>query len=275
MQTAARVKGFTLLEMVMVIVILGIIAATIAVFMRAPIDAYRDTTRRAALADVADTSLRRIARDLRKALPNSVRSASNQCIEFIPTRTGGRYRAQPDAGVPGNQADAVLDFSLADTRFNMLGNNDAWPLDQRIRAGDWVAVYNLGIPGADAYAGDNTTVVTAVTAAAETAITIAAKQFPLASASNRFHVIPGDEKIVSYVCSGGRLLRSAHHDYANPCPVSGATVAVLANTVASCDFDYSGSDLRRNALVRLRIVLTDAGGESVSLYQEVHVGNTP
>ena len=267
--------GFTLIEMVMVIVIMGVIAATVAVFIKQPVDAYVDTSRRAALTDVADTALRRMARDIRKALPNSLRSPNNQCVEFIPTRTGGRYRADVDSGVGGNQAAAVLDFTTADTSFNLLAANDAWPPEQRIRVGDVIAVYNLGISGADAYAGDNTAAVTGVTSGGESTISIAARQFPLASASNRFHVIPGDETIVSFVCSGGRLLRSANHAYGNSCPSTGATVSVLADKVSACNFVYNGSDLQRNALVQMAITLTDASAESVSLYHEVHVHNTP
>ena len=268
-------RGFTLIEMLMVIVLLGVIGATVAVFIRKPVEAYFDTARRAALTDIADTALRRMARDINQALPNSIRSTSSQCIEFIPTKTGGRYRAAPDSGVSGDQSDAVLDFTVADTSFNMLGNNSALPVDQQIQVGDVIAVYNLGISGADAYAGDNTSVVTAVVAGPETSIAIVAKQFPLASGSNRFHVISGSEKIVSYVCSGGNLLRSSNHAYANSCPSSGATVAVLAGNVASCNFVTSGSDLQRNALVQLTISLADTSGESVSLYHEVHVNNTP
>ncbi|MCH8814298.1 MAG: hypothetical protein IH957_04250, partial [Chloroflexi bacterium] len=33
-------------------------------------------------------------RDIRKALPNSVRNPSPDCIEFLPTRTGARYRVE-------------------------------------------------------------------------------------------------------------------------------------------------------------------------------------
>lgn len=268
-------QGFSLIELVMVIVIMGVIGATLAVFMRAPVDAYLDSGRRAALTDLADTAVRRMARDIARALPNSLRTPSPQCVEFIPTRTGGRYRAEPDSGVAGNQAAAVLDFTVADTSFNMLANNASLPAEQRIVANDVVVVYNLGVPGADAYAGDNTSVVAAVSAGSESTISIAAKQFPLASASNRFHVVPGNEKIVSFVCSGGRLLRSSDHAYANSCPTSGATVSVLANNVSACNFVYNSSDLQRNALVQMTITLTDGSGESVGLYHEVHVGNTP
>ena len=263
------VRGFTLIEMVMVIVILGVIGATVAVFMRQPVDAYADTSRRAALSDVADTAVRRIARDLQRALPNSVRSPSNQCVEFIPTRTGGRYRAETTAAGAGD----ILDFSAADSSFGVFANLSILPADQQVRAADVVVVYNLGISGADAYAGDNTSVVVSVTNGAESTITIASKLFPLASGSNRFHVVPGDEKIVAFVCSGGKLYRSSNHSYASSCPITGA--AVLANNVASCNFVYNDSDLQRNALVQMTIVLTDVAGDSVSLYHEVHVSNTP
>lgn len=265
-------RGFTLVELVMVIVILGIVGAMVAVFMRGPIDAYFDTARRAALSDQADTATRRMARDIRMALPNSIRNPNNNCIEFIPTRTGGRYRADVDTTAgPGPQADSVLDFSVADTRFNMLGNNADLPADQQIQVNDLIAVYNLGIPGADAYAGNNTAIVRAITTAAESNLTIDATRFPLASAGQRFHVIPGNQPVVAYVCTAGNLRRSARAMAAAACPDTGP---ILARNVGVCNFVYNGADLQRNALVQLAMEFTD-NAETVSLYHEVHVNNTP
>lgn len=269
-------RGFTLVELVMVIVILGIVGAMVAVFMRSPIDAYFDTARRAALSDLADTATRRMARDIRSALPNSLRvdpnPANPPCLEFIPTRTGARYRADVDATAgPGPQANSVLSFAAPDTRFNMLGNNAALPADQQIQVGDLIAIYNLGIPGADAYAGNNVAAVQAVANGAETNIQIAATQFPLASANQRFHVIPGAEQVVAYVCVGGNLRRTARALGAAACPAGGP---ILASRVAACNFVYNGTNLQRNALVQLMMDFTE-GGETVSLYHEVHVNNTP
>lgn len=267
MRTLHRQHGFTLIELVMVIVILGVIGGVVAVFMRGPIDAYFASARRAALTDVADTTVRRMARDIRKALPNSIRTPSANCLEFIPTKTGGRYRADDSA--------AGLNFSAAATSFNMLGSNSALPLDQRIAVGDIIVVYNLGITGSDAYNQDNTSAVTAVAAETaapvETPISINSKRFPLASGSNRFHVVPANENIVSYVCSGTDLHRTATVGFASACPVTGP---ILARNVSACTFDYGGSDLQRNALVRMVLQLTDAG-ETVTLQHEVHVNNTP
>ena len=270
-------SGFTLVEMIMVIVIMGVIGAAVAVFIKSPIDAYVDSARRASLTDVADTTLRRMTRDIRTALPNSLRQASgsnpvnSQCIEFIPTTTGGRYRAEVDVAGHGD----VLSFDTADSSFDMFGPNSALP-DQSIVAGDLVVIYNLGVPGADAYASlnPNVSAVTQVSAGSlpnETKLGISTLQFPLASASNRFQIIPGNQKIVSYVCSGGNLYRHFNYAYTNSCPASGGD---LIAKDASCTFVYNGSDLQRNALVQIKLALT-RGGETVSLYHEVHVSNTP
>ncbi|MDT8990218.1 prepilin-type N-terminal cleavage/methylation domain-containing protein [Curvibacter sp. APW13] len=268
-----KLRGFTLVELVMVIVILGVIGGMVAVFMRGPIDAYFASARRAGLTDVADTTVRRMGRDIRKALPNSVRTPTNQCIEFIPTKTGGRYRAQ---------GTGFLNFAASTTSFNELGDNTARPSDQQIAVNDVVVVYNLGIAGSDAYAQDNTAVVdtpapTVSGTPAETTITIVAKKFPLESGSNRFHVVPAGEQVVGFVCTGGQLLRyTTGLPYAAPasCPRSGATTSVLAKNISACNFSYTGSDLQRNALVRMSLQLTDSG-ETVSLQHEVHVNNTP
>lgn len=277
MHILQRQRGFTLIEMVMVIVILGAIGGMVAVFMRSPIDAYFSSARRAALTDTADTTVRRMARDIRKALPNSIRTPGNLCLEFIPTKTGGRYRAE--AG-----DDTSLNFNAPDTTFNMLGrNNGPVPADQRIAIGDVIVVYNLGIPDSDAYHQDNTSAVTAAptesAAPIETTITINSKQFPLASGSNRFHVVPAAEQVVGYVCADGRLrryVRALPYVAPDACPAAAdvAAAPILARNVAACLFDYGGSDLQRNALVRMVLQLTDSG-ESVTLQHEVHVNNTP
>lgn len=261
--------GFTLVELVMVIVILGIVSSMVSVFMRGPIDAYFAAARRAALTDVADTVLRRIERDVRKALPNSVRTPSNQCLEFIPTKTGGRYRADATA--------AALNFDIADTSFNMLGLNSALLPDQRVAVGDVIVVYNMGpsVPESDTYLDVNTAAVTSLGAQSggETPINISAKQFPLESGSSRFHVVPATERVVSYVCSGNALYRTVNSSsFSANCPATGPKIA----DKVSCNFDYSGNDLSRNALVRVVLQIQNSvGSESVQLQQEIHVSNTP
>ena len=289
-------SGFTLVELIMVIVILGVIGGTVAVFMKGPIDAYFSGGRRAALTDVADTAVRRMARDIRRALPNSVRTNGTTCLEFIPTKTGGRYRVQDNA------VGDSLDFSTLDTKFNMLGSNIALPVDQQIAVNDLIVVYNLGIVGADAYdvsnasGGRNWTFVSAATSEpgtynpVETVIPIKAFKFPWPSGDNRFHVVPATEQMVSYVCDAAtsKLLRvssTAPTVAGTSCPTTTtagvATASVIATNVVcngagASSFTYAGSDLQRNALVTMVLSIQDSSlTETVNLQHEVHVDNTP
>jgi MSHA biogenesis protein MshO len=286
---SARQLGFTLVELIMVIVLMGVIGGIMSVFMKGPIDAYFSSGRRAALTDVADTTLRRIARDLHRALPNSIRTSGTNCLEFIPTKTGGRYRVQD------NLAGDSLDFAISDTTFNMLGSNSALPPGQQITTNDLIVVYNLGIAGADAYDVSNatgsknwTTVSAAPTEPAgyvptETVIPISAFRFPLSSGNQRFHVVASSEQMVSYVCSGTNLFRavSTAPTASASCPVAtsgAALVSVIASNVncSGTSFLYSGSDLQRNALVTMVLAIQDSSAtETVNLQHEVHVENTP
>jgi MSHA biogenesis protein MshO len=181
----------------------------------------------------------------------------------------------------------ALDFSTAVTSFNMLGNyanfaGAAVSVDQTIAARDLIVVYNLGITGANAYAGDNVaSVVSLGTATATvTPINISAKQFPLASASHRFQVVPSAEQMVSYVCSASALYRSASGALtANPsCDLAGAKKIATNVDCDNTSFSItdSGNALNRNALVSVRLTLQDSSAtESVTLQHEVHVDNTP
>src|SRR5207244_13377578 len=69
----SRERGVTLIEMVIVISITAIIAGAVSVFISRPVEGYADAARRAEMSDIADTALRRMTRDLRTALANSIR----------------------------------------------------------------------------------------------------------------------------------------------------------------------------------------------------------
>lgn len=273
-------RGFTLIEAIVVITITAIISGVVATFIRTPVQGYFDSKRRAELTDAADTSVRRISRDLHLALPNSVRVAGNNlAIEFLSTRTGGRYRKEL-----GTASDDILDFTQADTSFDVLGP----PIT--FAAGDQIVVYNLGISGADAYSGnttanDNRRAYNGVVGTPVNNVKISSTQLlPFASPSQRFQVV---DTPVSYVCAGvgidasgngtGTLTRYWNYPISPSQPTSftaGAS-AILAKNVSACSFIYDPQVITQRAgLVSATLQLTQSD-ESVNLYYEIHVSNAP
>lgn len=261
-------NGFTLVEAIIVMVITGILAGMVAMFIRMPVQGYMDSVARADLTDMADTALRRMSRDLRLALPNSIR-VSGQYVEFLQTSTGGLYLDEGDA--PTTVADA-LDFLAADASFVAIGP----PLD--LTGARQIAVYNLGIPGADAYNLETLAAYgTSATVTGGTRINITSKQFPFSSPNHRFQVVTD---AVTYGCVGNELRR--YQGYWNfsaaepiqPTPPGGAP-AVLATRVTNCNFSYTNLPNVRSALIGLELTLQNRNNESVTLFQQIHVDNTP
>jgi MSHA biogenesis protein MshO len=264
-----KARGFTLTEAIMVIVITGILAGMVAVFIRKPVQGFFDTARRAALVDAADTVSRRISRDLHEALPNSVRSSTPAALEFLHVRSAGRYREQ--IAPPPSASGDPLDFTTADTSFDVLGP----PIS--VQAGDSVVVYNLGagVTGSDAYVGTGTNRRLAAApfgaSLSNVAITSAAA-FTAASPAKRFQVV---DTPVSYVCSGTQMRRYSGYAILPGQPVPPAVAgALIADKLTACSFAYQTGPSEREALVTLRLDLTDTG-ETVSLIYQIHVNNAP
>lgn len=274
-----RQRGFTLVEMIIVMVITGILAGMVATFLKTPVQNYVDTAARAELTDVADLALRRLSREVRLALPNSIYvSPDRKMLQFLLVKTGGRYVDSSDAP-PASLLP--LDFSpSANLSFDIAGAAPSGR--QQILANDYIVVFNLGTAPADAYSNGN---IARVTGVSGTRVTLANNPFATASPSmpsptNRFHVVTGT---VTYICApvaggGGTLTRNYSTSIFGPAGLGAppyGTAALLAKKVAGCGFDYTVLANTNAALVGLSLTLTRDNGESISLVRQVHVDNTP
>ena len=271
-------RGFTLVEMVIVIAITGIVAAVVARFIVAPVQGYLGTQARAALVDQADLALRRIGRDLRLALPNSTRvSASGLSLELIPTTGAARY---------ATEGTNRLQFGTPASSFDLVGPPLVLGSSQQL------VFYNLGtgIVGSDAYA-DNTSASAQATSNRRTATNAAGAAstitlstlagLPVAAVAPPYRVF-AVEQPVTYRCdlSAGTLTRHAGYGFVavQPEPPSSGSSAVLATGVTACRFAYDDAVVAsRAALVSLALSLqtTSGSSETVSLHHAVHVDNVP
>lgn len=268
------VRGVTLIEMIIVIVITGILLAFVSLFGQNQIAAYIDTANRAALADAADTALRRITRELQSALPNSVRVSGNTLLEFVPIRNGGRYRSDLTLLGAGN---ALNISDPTDTTFDLIGP----PVTTL--AGDRLVIYNLGQGGSDIYDGSSSRALNTI-GANLTALGFVGAQFPFGSPQHRFHVVGWP---VTYECDlVNRVLRRRwcyNFQAAQPAAFGGLPVhpacaaeqnAVLVDSVNACNITYAPGVLMRNGLVSIALTLTE-NGESVTLMHQVDILNAP
>ena len=279
-----RTRGFTLLELVMVIMITGILAATLTLFLKPTIDGYFDSRRRADLTDMADTALRRMAKDIRGAVPNSVNSVSANCFQLVPTIAGGRYRMASDTAndtpaplpcAPSATCSAPLDATRATTVFDVLSPMATVPAQN-----DWVVIGNQN--AGDVYAGANRAQIVAAPATPRSGdglhrITVAGTQFPSGYDGGRFVVVPNAEQTVFYSCTNQTLYRTAANFNAAPAALCAATSgAVVATDVANCTFVYNPNQgaTQQSGFVWMRLELSRAG-ESVALAHGVHVDNVP
>jgi len=276
-----KYSGFTLLEMIVVIVITGIIGSMMAVFINAPVQGYVDSSNRAEMTDIADTALRRLARDIRTAVPNSIRNTvcgGVPCIEFLPTRDGGRYRA----GVAGN----VLDFGVPDGSFDIIGTPVTFTAGDQIVVG---STQSDGNPPYDSLVAGVRRPYLGALGAAQASVTFAATAYPLWAElpSHRFDVVDGAQGAVTYACEGalglnanrdgtGSLNRYAAYGFNLPqvAPAAlGVAPAVLADRLSACTITYTAVN-QRNGLVEIQLAIT-RNNETVSLYHSIHVNNAP
>lgn len=302
----ARHAGASLIEMVAAIAVTAILATVVTVFMMRPLHGYMDLSRRATLVDAADSSLQRLVRDVRAALPNSLRITNMPgggfALELLPVVEGGKYCVSATLC-----KKEVLRFVTKVSSFDYLGCfsdpgfSGTLPSDLRL------VINNLGTPGDDVYAdaglsGDGPGVITT----ADTTIGVTVSPGPGAcgagtppdvnrhritlnpkfqfkgtySTNHRFFFV---RKPVSYLCdpAEGELRRYADYPIQAVQPATaaqldalpGVSSALMVDSVDSCSIITSESDVRDRSILTLDLGLAREG-EKVSLLRQVALDNS-
>jgi MSHA biogenesis protein MshO len=293
-------KGFTLIELVITMTIVSILSFVIALFFSTPIRSYTEIVRRLRLVDAAEMALRRMGRDIHHAVPNSVRvkmNGSSQMIEMVNIVEGVRYRAQ-------GSATNALDFTRAVADFDIWGN---FHYADITHTGYRLVIYNTGaingsnfdapVAGVNVYNTLNTPVGSVIPPVGAHVITPPGRaitlsnptnltghiniggggwQFAFASPQQRLFLTDGP---ISYICdpTAGIMTRYSGYPISTVQPTSFAgnvSGALLTKHVSSCTFSYLQGSSARNALVIIRLSLTE-GGETITLMHQIEVNNLP
>jgi MSHA biogenesis protein MshO len=252
-------QGFNLIELIVTITVIGLIMAGTIAYITNSVTAYSATARRDQLTSLGRTTVEKVARELRGALPNSLR-VSNNCIEFMPTLGGSTYLTLPvDSAAASFTA---VDFSLTSSsgaRYVVV-----YPYDTG-------ALYSAANPGPlVSFSGKSGAPTTTVNLAGS-------YQFVQRAPQQRFYVVSAP---VSYCIVGTDLLRYSGYGLSavQSAPPTGTSSLIAQNlqtvdgTSAVIPFRYSPGTLRRSGVVSLDFrFLID--GEWIRLSHEVHIQN--
>lgn len=253
-----RQRGFSLIELVIIIVVMGVLMAGTAVYITNSVSAYSAVARRDQLTSMGRLTVERVVRDLRTALPNSVR-VSNNCIEFLPVISGSAYLTLPvdSSGTTFTAADFVLP-TYADTKHVVV-----YPYNQ-------TSLYAQSNPGPIApfssKAGSPTATVTLGSS----------YRFERHAPYRRFFIVKNP---TSYCVVGTSLNRYRNYSISptQSTPPS-VTAELVAEDIQTNDgsvinpFQYTPGTLQRNAIVALDFrFLID--GEWIRLTHEVQIRN--
>ncbi len=283
-------RAFSLLELILVVVLLGVMAAGAGLLITTPIEAYNDQLRRQQLVDQAEMALRQIARDVRRALPNSIRvNGAGLALEMVNTIDGARYRDENESGL-GSDIN-ILEFTSGDTEFDFLGQlnfltSGVLPANQRM------VIYNTAPTNiySDAALNNNPGIISTTgltlspspTYANEDHITMgAAFRFTQQSPGQRAFFVDGP---ISYICNPGTNSLTRYDNYAYQlvqlttdaalAALGGVQNGPLVTKLSACNIDYQAGTASRGGIITLQITVTDSG-ESITLLHQVHVDNVP
>lgn len=291
--TIRRQRGFTLVELIVVIVLTGLLAGGMVLYFKPAVLNYLAVTRRASLSNIADGAVRLITSDIRSAVPNSIRVTGSGCVEFVPSADGGRYRFAPDTvndAVSGNTLSAYIDTSAPVTQFDVLTPFTTVPVK-----GDFVVIGNQNT--ADVYSGANRGAISTITAAPSAnlgtyRITLnAAQQFPVGYEGGRFVTVSNSQQAVTYQCLNqgndpvtgtgtGTLVRYSKYGFnaTGVCPPSNSSMltGTVATRVSKCSFSYDPNQGATQQSGYLQVLLElNQEGEIAPLTFGVHVDNAP
>ncbi|PID43809.1 MAG: hypothetical protein CSB48_03195 [Proteobacteria bacterium] len=274
-------RGFTLVELVMVIVIGSILAMVSVRFIASSMQGVVDTAGRQQMAMTIALVSERISRELRQALPNSVRiydpdsDSENECIEFVPVRAASRYSGSLAGSTvtrlnvmsPGAVKGFVSVYPITDTSVYPNGSTST------VSPGEIDFSDNLDCPAnGDMLACSGYEDGTGISQA-----------FPFDSPQKRFFVT-GQPVSFCRGIIGGESFLLRYFDYGfqgiagngittTACPA--ATCQVVTNHISRLEFSYSAASLSRSAVVTFLVELVNDQNETLSLNQQVQVRNVP
>ena len=277
-----RARGFSLVELTVVITIAAIIAVFLVFFLTTPVSSYFAQTRRSDLVDAENRILRSVTTDVSTALPGSLRtsaSGSVLALELLATTGVARYYGPGDKSYlpPVQQfAQELSTGSLDSTGFYTVGHYGP-------TTGAYLAVTRPGAPSAYALTGimtpNFTIAVSGPTSEDHITLTGGGFAFSGASPTHSSFIVSGP---VTYICDTAPTVQTLRRYWnypvtstqpndpsAAPLAAPATGKSLIATNVTGCSltpYQPAGSNLGQMLL--LQVTLTN-NGETLHVFHEI------
>lgn len=266
---APKQAGFTLVELVIVIIMLAILGVAVSHYIGFGTLLYRDVAARENILNSARFAIERLNREVRASLPNSQQTSNNgHCLRFVPVVASSQYLEL--AVAPAAPSNTVKAFSLVQDSFD---------------ASHRLAVYALN--SEDIYGASSTTLKAfsnySPTGNSGEFSFASPVRWPLPSPSQRLYVV---ERPVRYcVLSNGNLQRDVLSWASESPPEQVLDTSLMAEQIQLLPvsaanyqppFAVSEATLSRNGVVKLFLNFSsDDGAESLVFHHAIHIQNVP
>jgi MSHA biogenesis protein MshO len=248
-------SGFTLIELIVVMVILSILATIGTGFVVKTTESYQRTQTRALLVNTSRQALERMTRQLRIALPYSVRVTNGgNCLEFMPIAAGGNYfDPVPD------------DENLAPARINIAASPVPVPADfgtpvfVTIGAMSSAEIYGATAVSRGGYAGGNINLSVA-------------KRWRRNSINKRYYLLDNPQ---AFCVEQNELRFYEGLDIAELDVNLPSSHSIIArNVAATTPFSLQMGSENRNTRINIELIFS-SDGESITYTQGVLIRNVP
>jgi len=262
-------QGFSIMELVIVIIILGIMAISLGSLTSNSVYSYIDAKDRNRLSQSAKWVTERISREVREALPQSVRTGSTgnyHCVEFMPIENASSYLNLPASG-------SITSFDVVG--FNLSTSSATLVAIMPINA---ASIYSAG-----GTLGNVASIDVSATDPNQAVVTLSAPtNFSRRSPQNRFYLL---NPPVSFCLndSNGQMIRYSNYGITanQQRPPNGGQQIGSNFSASSTVFNYQSGTLSRSGLLQINLRSQNRGrslpgsDESFDVFHEVHIRNVP
>ncbi len=234
-------KGFTLIELVIVIIILSALGIATSSYIATGVDIYTDISGRDKSLNSVRFVIERLRREVSNALPNSA-VVNGSCLTFTPIIASSLY----------NNSFPISPLSASSAYISPVPDYD-------FEDGDKAVVYLLN----ESELTGNKSKAFTINAAKDTITFSATTSYPLSSPARRLYIIRNN---ITYCFTGSVIKTVTRQD-------AGADTVLMAEELTG-SFTVEDATLQRNSLVQVKFLL-DFDGQEAAFEETLHINNVP